>query len=128
MKRLTILLVSVALSACGDATGTAGRYILQAANGVDLPYPSVLAGSNETVTVTAGSMQMNSDSTFSAVFDLQITESGTTTTSTSSGGGTWSQTGNQLRLSLPDGSVQTGVVAEDQISLRSGGMSLVYRK
>jgi hypothetical protein len=131
MKRSAFLLTLVlALAAC-DSTGpdatVTGSYTLRTANGSNLPFV-VQQILNDRVEITSGGLDLDGDHTFTATFGVRTVQSGTTSNTTETESGTWAQTGNQLSFTFPDGSVDTGVSSDDQITIVSNGVSFVYRK
>jgi len=101
MRRVALILAAVlplTLAACGDSTGPArvsGNYTLQSVGGDPLP---AAAGFNEEI--TAGTLQLNANGTFSASITSRFVGSGATNTLVF--GGSYTQNGNQISLTFPN--------------------------
>lgn len=109
MRKMTMTFMALALvwavallTACdGDSTGpesVAGLYILQTYDGMSLP--AVLAGAgNNKLEITAGSVRLNSDNTYSRSSTLRHTQAGTVTTKTDTQAATYTVSGSTIQFS-----------------------------
>ena len=107
----------------------AGRYMLQSANGKDLP--AVVAENKETsyrLEVTRGWMQLGVNRTFVWRTAYRITEKGAVRTTESGGNGSYDVSGNVLSLK-PEGSSSAleGHVSNNTLVVQAD-VKLVYRR
>ena len=124
------LLFPILFLACGDSTGPeaiAGNYTLRTIDGQDLPAV-ILQVLNDKVEVTAGSLRINSDLTFSSSLTAAATTSGTTTSATDTQTGTYTLNGTAITLRFQDASTSTGSITGNTLTVIDEGLSLVYRK
>ena len=133
MKRaLLVLLLAFAWVGCDDSTDVganiSGRYELRTVNGGTLPY-TVIAIGNDRLEILSGFLQANSDMTFSFSLTSRVSQGGQTQTTTETDSGTWTQTGNQVVFrSSSDGTQQTAVASDNELTAIVEGFSLVFRK
>ena len=129
------LLLPLTTTACGgddDPTGPSdsiyGTYALETVQGQALPAIILQVG-NDLLEATAGSARLNSDNTWSASITLRLTEAGVVTTSTEGSSGTFTINNNTLQLTDPsDGSVVTGSVSGNVLTVIEDNVSFVFRK
>ena len=130
---LGISVLFAGLSACGsDSTGPKdtdwlGTYALETVEGQNLPAVLIQIG-NDKLEITAGSIRLNEDQTFSASLTFRTTEGGNVTTDTESDTGTYTKNGNALRFTYGDGSQDTGSLNGKVLTVTSEGITLVLRK
>ena len=126
------------IAACGDdgdATGTSGTsifgtYTLQTVDGTNLPFVLFQIG-NDKLEITAGSVRLNSDNTYSLSISLRVTQAGTVTTETDTGAGTFTATGSTIQFSDPgDGSGSfTGSISGNTLTIIDDvGFTFVFGK
>jgi len=94
---MTIVLAGGLLAACGDDTGTNGSsifgtYTLQTIDGVSLPWLNRQVGAT-VFEITAGSVRLNSDNTYSFSITSTETTAGIVETEVTTGAGTFVATG-----------------------------------
>ena len=129
---LTVALAVSLLTGCGDATGPeaiAGNYTLRSINGQDLPFIIVQVLADK-IEVTAGSVRINSDNTFSSSLTLAITETegGTTTSETGTTTGTYTLNGTAITFTS-EGETSTGSITGNTLTIIwDEGLTLVYQK
>ncbi len=95
---LIVALAVSLLTGCGDSTGPeaiAGNYTLRTINGQDLPF-LIVQVLDDKIELTAGSLRINSDNTFSANLTLATTDGGATTSETETTTGTYTLNGTAL--------------------------------
>ncbi len=134
---MTVVLAGGLLTACGDdgdATGTGGTsifgtYALQTVNGTSLPFVLIQIG-NDKIEVTAGSVRLNSDNTYSVSVTFRLTEAGTVTTETDTGAGTYTASGSTIQFSdSGDGEGPfTGSISGNTLTIIDEGVAFVFRK
>jgi hypothetical protein len=101
MRRVALILAAVVpltLAGCGDSTGPGrltGTYTLRSIGGD--PLPAAVSFAEE---VTASSLTLNGDATFSASITSRFIASGATNTLVF--GGTYTRSGNDIQLTYPD--------------------------
>ena len=129
MKRLLFLLI--VLSGCGgDATGpesVAGNYTLRTINGQNLPFVVVQVLVDK-IEVTAGSVRLNSDKTFSSSLTLATTDGGTTTSATETQTGTYALNGTAITLVFQASSPSSGSISGNTLTIIDEGLSWVFKK
>jgi hypothetical protein len=142
MRRVALVLAAVlplALAACGDSTGPggglAGTYELRTINGQALPF---LVGEfpdlDLTEELTAGSVRLNANATFSASHTVRLTEGTQVTTFTTDINGTYSRSGNNVTLNFPDpdgiGSASIAAVWDGRrrLTITESGEAWVYER
>ncbi len=110
LVRSTLLagIAAVALGGCKDSTGTdadavAGVYTLVTIDGQQLPVIVDQVG-NDIVELTAGTVTLDANGTFSDVTDLRFTESGVATTEVDAAQGNWTVVGTTVTFGPADGS------------------------
>ena len=140
LRFLTVVMVTLAgglLTACGDdddATGTGGTsifgtYALQTIAGTSLPAV-LLEVPDFKIEVTAGSVRLNSDNTYSISISLRLTDAGTVTTETETGAGTYTASGSTIQFSEPgtgEGPF-TGSISGNTLTIIDEGVTFVFRK
>ncbi len=126
---LTVALAVSLLTGCGDATGSeaiAANYTLQTINGQNLPF--VLAQVVvDKVEVTAGSVRLNSDNTFSTSVTVATTESGATTSETTTVTGTYTLNGTTLTFTSEEDTFG-GSITGNTLTISDEGVTFVYQK
>ncbi len=126
---LTVALAVSLLTGCGDATGPeaiAGNYALRTINGQDLPFILVQVLSDK-IEITAGSVRINSDNTYSTSVTVAITEGGTTTSETGTSTGTYTLNGTAITFTS-EGETFTGSITGNTLTIIDEGLTLVYQK
>ena len=132
MRRLaSVVLTGVLLTACGDAFSpedVSGTYNLETINGSPLPFSTTDDLTGITFAITAGSIILNANGTFSISTTGTTTIDGTTNTLTTTGSGTFELVApSTIRFTSPDGII-SGTRDGDRITIIGGGDSFVYRK
>ena len=137
-----LALLTFAASACGgddDPSGPngsiAGTYTLRTVNGSPPPV-TLLEFQDFKVEVTAASIVMNANNTFSATSTFRETDAGVVTTSTSVCSGTYSLSGSTVTFTEPDsdnedcGGSYTGTWSNGNTLTVSfdAGLQAVFRK
>jgi hypothetical protein len=140
MRRLVAAAtLSVALvSACSDSTGPStifGTYTLATINGSALPQvvdsdPTTGA----TLEVTAGTVIVSQDGTFSDRTDFRLTESGQVTTGSETATGAWNRSGDVITFTPNDGTtpysmtIGNRTLTQDFVDQSAQHFILVYRR
>ena len=130
MRRLIGSALLVMLAACGgDSTGpngdVTGNYTLRTVNGANVPAV-VFQDSQEKDELTGGSINLNSDKTWSGTLSARVTDlaSGVFQTFSAPAGGTFSSSGGTITLTdATDGSQLTGSVGGGTLTI-SGDIGL----
>ena len=140
MRRLVAAAtLSVALvSACSDSTGPStifGTYTLATINGFNLPR---LVDSDPTtgttVEVTAGTVVVREDGTFTDHTDFRITQGSQVTTDFTEANGAWNRTGDVITFTPNDASgsysmtISSRTLTQDFIDSSGQHFILVYRR
>jgi hypothetical protein len=123
---LAAILCSVAV---GSESQIAGRYILQTANGKNLP--AVVAENKETgyqLEVTSGWMELGVDQTFAWRTAYRITENGTARTNESGGLGTYTLDRSTLSLTPESSSARLEGTLKGRILELRADVKLVYQR
>jgi len=126
---LTVALAVSLLTGCGDATGPeaiAGNYTLRSINGQDLPFLIIQVLADK-IEITAGSVRINSDNTYSASVTVTITEGGTTTSETETSTGTYTLNGTSITFTEV-GDTFTGSITGNTLTIIDEGVTFVYQK
>jgi hypothetical protein len=135
------IIAAVCLSACGGGdsgtgptTGTAvaGSYSLKTVNGSPLPYTIIAQGTSkleitaDVITLTANGSSSGSVSQLST---LRNTQNGQATTSTQTDAGTYTLNGSAISIKWSsDGSISTGSLSGNSMTITDQGLALVYSK
>lgn len=132
LRSASLVFVASLLTACGgDSTGPAqalGTYTLQTINGRTLPF-IVVQLLDYKLEVTAGSITLNADQTFSHRTTVREDDAGQVTTEVFLIVGTFSQTGNTLLFTdAAEGEQYTGVLSGNSITISDPQVTLVYSK
>lgn len=99
LRALTVAFAVGLLTRCGKPLGpddVDGIYILRSINGQDLPVAVIPINPMATIEITAGSVRLNSDNTFSASQTIEITQGGTTTITTLTSAATYTLYGTAI--------------------------------
>lgn len=137
MRRLaSVVLTGVLLTACGGdpfaPEGVSGLYLLETVNGSPLPYSQTVTqnGVTFTASITAGSVSLNGNSTWSGSITTNFTIEGTTTTETGTLSGTFELVApSAIRLTgFRDGEITSGTLDGDRLTLILDGDSFVFRR
>ena len=131
----TILVVFSALtlmSCRGDGTGPVevdliGSYALESVNGAPLPWRLLSLGPVRTE-VTAGNLTISSGTGCRVSLTLITTEDGVSTTANDSVDCEYTSGYGAITVSYPNGSVDTGLVTSETVSLRSDNTIFVFRR
>ncbi len=92
--------------------GVSGTYNLKTVNGKSLPAVIVEVTGAYKLEITAGSVTLNEDNTFSASITFRETEGTTVTTQTETDSGTYSVSGSTITFTSPGtGSAFTGTLS-----------------
>ncbi len=126
---LTVALAVSLLTGCGDATGSeaiASDFTLQTINGQNLPF--VLAQVVvDNVEITAGSVRLNSDNTFSTSLTVATTEGGATASETTTVTGTYTLNGTTLAFTSEEDTF-SGSITGNTLTISDEGVTFVYQK
>jgi hypothetical protein len=91
------MIVAATIAGCGDSTGPGGEtnitgtYSLRTINGQTLPFPLVVVGTTYRLEVTAGSVTINANGTYTGSSTLREIQGTSTITQTESSSGTWTR-------------------------------------
>jgi hypothetical protein len=130
-RALASVAIALALVACGDSTGPteasiAGTYNLQSVNGLSVPL-TVFQFGEDKLEITAGSLTLHANNTFSSQLTMRITEDGEVVTESDSATGTYTRNGNSLVFAA-DGETITGTISGNTITVSDDGLVLVFVK
>jgi len=113
------------------SSALAGTYTLQTVNGGGLPYVTSVSAT-DTVQVTAGTIAIQSDSTFVTTLSSRYASPGVVTSSTRTQDGTWSATGTTIAFSYTNGGADAGSVSGNVLTIiattGSGPLTYVFQK
>ena len=131
MRRLlSVALVSSLVFGCGDSfspEGLEGSYTLESVNGQDLPFSEIIGGA--TIEITAGQLNLNSNSTWSVSITASLTEGGTTISETDTDSGTFTLVEpSTIRFTDSDGDTFAATRDGSNITFIFGGDTLTFRK
>ena len=131
MRRLlSVALVSSLAFGCGDSfspEGLSGAYTLESVNGQNLPFSETILGI--TFEITAGQLNLNSNSTWSVSITTSVTEGPTTVIDIDTESGTFTLVEpNTIRFTDTDGDVFAGTRDGNNITFTFGGDTLTFRK
>ena len=133
MKKIVQLLALLLLVACGgDATGPAdagisGSYTLKSVGGA--PLPAIVAqDATGRIEITAGSLRLNDDKTFSGSISSRLVTSSSTQTSTDQLAGTYVRNNNAIVFNFNDGTQDTGSLSGRQVTVTSSGFVLLFER
>ena len=138
MRRLaSVVLTGALLTACGDALspeGVSGRYNLVSVNGEFIPSSetvTVRPGFTLTRTVSAGSVSLSANNTYSASLTIQIEDSahGTSGPDTETDSGTFELVEPAtIRFTSSDGDTFSGTLDGNRLTIIEDGDSFVFEK
>jgi hypothetical protein len=132
VRKIFLGVLALAL-ACGDSTGpteasVAGTWNLQSINGTALPFVVAQTGTDK-VEVTADVLTVTSSGSFTEITTIRTTQNGATTTQTIPDAGTYVLNGNNVTFQFQsDGSVGSGTVSGNTLTVSQAGLSLIYKK
>ena len=123
-SKLAAVTAAIALvTACGsDSTGPSGSsspigsYTMSTVNGKAVPT-SLFADGSFSYDITGGTMKLTSDGKFSAVTNYRQTLPGSVENFVDSIGGTWTQAGSAIQMSISDGSTATATFDKTSLTL-----------
>ncbi len=139
MRSSKIVAVGLALllAACGedsnsptgtDDTSIFGTYALQTILGESLPLIALEEGDDK-LEITAGSIRLNSDDTYSRSVTTRLTQSGNVTTDVFTVTGTFTANGSTLQFSgSGDEGPFTGSISGNTLTIIDASRPFVYRK
>ena len=126
-----LFLLAFVAGACdsngSDEQDLDGTYTLRTVGGETLPV-TIIEILEDKVEVTAGKVQLGPGNVFKGELTIRTTESGVVSTEVSADEGTFSQTGNSLRVTYGDGSTDTATVRDGTLTVTSDGLALVFQK
>lgn len=129
-SKTALLAASLLVAACGDAfspEGVAGFYQLKTVNGQPLPYQET--SGSITIAVTAGSITLNPNSTWSLSITFNLTEGGTTITQTETDSGTFTLVEPAtIRFTSSDGDTFAGTIDGKRVTIIEDGDTFVLEK
>lgn len=122
----------LSLTGCGgDSTGSvsdiAGTYTLISVSGVLLPVTLFEADADK-VEVTAGSIVLNEDRTFSGSLTVQETESGSVTTETQPLVGRYSRSKDALTFTFTGGEQVPASISGNDLAVTADGLVYLFRR
>ncbi len=129
-----VVLTSTLLTACGDSfspEGVSGFYELESINGDPIPFSETITfdGQSITTSITAGSVSLNENSTYSMSLTFQIEGGGTTISDTETDSGTYTLVEPaSVRFTNSEGDTFAGTKDGDRLTLIEEGMTFVFRK
>ena len=135
LKMVVVVLASGLLTACGEDTPTGtngtsifGTYALQTILGESLPLIALEEGDDK-LEITAGSIRLNSDDTYSRSLTTRLTQSGNVTTDVFTVAGTFTANGSTLQFSgSGDEGPFTGSISGNTLTIIDESRPFVYRK
>ena len=132
MKILATLALILVLGACTDSTGSnstdhVGVYTMTTINGDALPA-TLSSNGADSVEVTAGTVTLNADRTFSETVSYRITKAGAETTEQELVVGLYSRSRNHFNLNGSDGSLLAADLDGTALTMLRGAFELVYQK
>lgn len=133
------LFVALAVSAlaigCSDSSGPSGEanihgtYAMHTVNGQSLPFAVIVLGTEYRLEITAGSLTVNANNTYTLSTTVSETEAGTTVTVTETSSGTWTRANNAVTFTDgEDGGSITGAAGNGTITVVVEGLTVVFRK
>ncbi|HSL70212.1 MAG TPA: hypothetical protein VK864_08205 [Longimicrobiales bacterium] len=134
-KLLAVMMLALLPLACDDDSSgpddedIAGTYTLRTVNGQNLPFALIVLGTAYRLEVTAASVTINANGTYSASSTLRETEDGMTTTTTETSAGTWTRTNNAITFrDTADQSEINASLGNDSVTWVEQGFTFVFRK
>ncbi len=131
MRRLlTTVLTAGLLTACGDATGPEGAYVLRMVGDQALPVVLVQVLDNK-LEITGGVFRINNDNTYVAAYDLRTTEAGAVENTTIAETGTYTVTDSSIQFTTSQGAFSgsfSGTISGDDLTIILDGVTWVYSK
>ena len=133
LAALVLALAGGLLTACGDLEITTGpfgisifgTYALETVNGSSLPFVVFQVGDDE-IEITAASVRLNSDNTYSTSFTFSLSEDGPVTTATEDG--TFSVTGTTIEFTDSAGTFTGSISGKTLTIIDEGGLTFVFHK
>ena len=125
----------VVLAACGGESTTAptnvsvaGTWTLQSINGTGLPYIVAQTGADK-VEITSDVVTVVASGSFTQITTVRTTFSGQVTTQSVADAGSWVLNGTAATFQFnSDGSVGTGSISGNTLTIASDGFAYIYRK
>lgn len=133
MRKTFLALLALTLACSGDSTGpteasVAGTWNLQSVNGTALPFVIAQTGTNKTE-ITADVLTVTSSGSFTEITTVRTTLNGTATTQTVPDAGSYVLNGNNVTFQFQsDGSVGSGTISGNTLTVSQAGLSLIYKK
>jgi len=135
MRTILLLGVALTLAACGrdssvgpKPTDITGTYQLTTFDGNELPVTVVDLGAYQ-IQLTADTLVLDSDGSYSMDFDYRILDSGNTRSAADHASGTWTADGQTITLvDSPSGSPQSGTISGDTVTLEAFTLVFVRRR
>ena len=131
MRRfLTTILTAALLTACGDATGPEGAYVLRMVGNQELPVVLVQVLDNK-LEITSGVLRINNDNTYDAAYDFRTTEGGTVENTTVAETGTYTVTDSSIQFTTSSGVFSgtfSGTISGNDLTIIIDGVTWVYSK
>jgi hypothetical protein len=133
MRRLLLAIGAVSLFACGDSSGPGnasaeGTWDLIRINGSPLPFTVIEIAGSYRYEVISDRFVVHSNGTWNETFTYRETENGTVSTTTESDAGTWAQSGSTVSVTYSDGTVTTGTISGDRITISAEGFVFIYAR
>jgi hypothetical protein len=133
VKYLLLLSLSAALACSDSGTGpsessVAGTWNLRSINGTSLPFVIVQTGPDK-LELTADVLTVTSSGTFTQMTTFRLTENGQTTSQSVPDAGSYVLNGTNVTFQFQsDGSVGSGTLSGETLTVSTTGFSYVYRK
>ena len=132
-SKLLACCIAATLIACGSDSTTgpsssnssspAGTYTMSTVNGKAVPT-SLFADGSFTYDITGGTMKLTTDGKFSAVTNYRQSLPGSVENFVDSIGGTWTQSGSSLQMSVSDGTSATATFDKSTLTLSSSDQGI----
>ena len=133
MLATVFTVATVLLAGCGGDAGTppmqatlAGTWNLATVNGTPLPF--VIQPANPKIEILSDKLVLTASGSFAHSILARQTSGGTITTQNIEDGGTYQASGTTASFTFDDGSLGTGTVDGNSLTVADVGYALVYVK